>query len=51
VVSIIGALVMTMGVFLLTFLTPSTNLFVAILFMVIAGVGMGTFFSITTLTA
>ncbi len=50
-VAIIGALIMTVGVFLLTFLTPSTALFLAILFMVIAGVGMGTFFSITTLTA
>jgi EmrB/QacA subfamily drug resistance transporter len=50
-VAIIGALIMTVGVFLLTFLTPSTGLFLAILFMVIAGVGMGTFFSITTLTA
>ncbi len=51
IVAIIGAIVMTIGVFLLTFLTPSTSLFVAILFMVIAGLGLGTFFSISTLTA
>ncbi|HLI07156.1 MAG TPA: MDR family MFS transporter [Ktedonobacteraceae bacterium] len=50
-IAIIGAIVMTVGVFLLTLLTPSTSLFLAIVFMVIAGAGMGTFFSITTLTA
>ena len=51
IVAIVGALIMTIGVFLLTRLTPSTNILIAILFMVIAGLGAGTFFSITTLTA
>jgi hypothetical protein len=50
-VAIVGAIIMTIGVFLLTLLTPSTSLLLAIVFMVIAGAGMGMFFSITTLTA
>lgn len=51
IVAIVGAVIMTIGVFLLTRLTVTTSIPTAILFMVIAGVGLGTFFSITTLTA
>ncbi len=50
-VSIIGAIVMTVGVFLMTRMTPTTQLYETVIFMVIAGVGLGTFFSITNLAA
>ncbi len=49
--TILSALVMTVGVFLLTRLTPTTSLFVAIIFMVIAGIGLGPFFSVLTIAA
>ena len=48
VVKIAGALIMTAGVALLTRLTPSTGLLEAAIYMVIAGAGMGTFFSVLT---
>ena len=51
VVSVVGALVMTAGVFLLTRLTPVTGLGEAVIFMVVAGLGMGTFFSVLTVAA
>ena len=50
-VTIIGALIMTVGVFLLTRMTSTTPLFETIIYMVIAGIGMGTFFSVVTLAA
>jgi EmrB/QacA subfamily drug resistance transporter len=50
-VTIAGALIMTVGVYLLTRLTPSTSLLQAAIFMAIAGVGLGTFFSVLTLAA
>jgi EmrB/QacA subfamily drug resistance transporter len=50
-VTIVGALIMTAGVFLLTRMTISTGLFEAAIFMVIAGIGLGTFFSVLTVAA
>ncbi len=50
-ISIVSAFVMTVGVFLLTRMTPSTVLFEAIIFMMIAGIGLGPFFSILTIAA
>jgi hypothetical protein len=49
--TILGALIMTAGVFLLTRMTPSTGLLQAAIYMVIAGVGLGTFFSVLTVAA
>ncbi|HEX6479730.1 MAG TPA: MDR family MFS transporter [Ktedonobacteraceae bacterium] len=51
VIAIVGALIMTAGVFLLTRMTPTTGLLEAIIFMVIAGIGLGPFFSILTIAA
>ena len=42
---------MTAGVFLLTRMTPSTSLLQAVIFMVIAGIGLGPFFSVLTIAA
>src|SRR5438876_80769 len=50
-VTIVGALIMTAGVFLLTRMTISTSLLEAAIFMVIAGIGLGTFFSVLTVAA
>ncbi len=50
-VTIVGAIVMTVGVFLLTQMTISTNLLEAATFMITAGLGLGVFFSILTLAA
>jgi EmrB/QacA subfamily drug resistance transporter len=50
-VTIIGGIVATAGVFLLTTMTISTNLLQAAIFMVIAGLGLGVFFSVLTLAA
>ncbi len=50
-ICIIGASLMTLGIFLMTLMNASTNVFVAIIFMVIVGLGIGPFFSILTLTA
>ena len=41
---ILGALLMTAGIFLLTLMTPATSFWQAIMFMILAGVGTGTFF-------
>jgi EmrB/QacA subfamily drug resistance transporter len=49
--TILSALVMTVGVFLLTRMTPTTGLLEAIIFMVIAGIGLGPFFSVLTIAA
>ena len=51
VIAIVGALIMTAGVFLLTRMTPTTSILEAIIFMVIAGIGLGPFFSILTIAA
>ncbi len=50
-VTIIGAIIMTVGVFLLTRLEITTSLGTAIVYMVIAGLGLGTFFSVLALAA
>lgn len=50
-ICIIGASLMTLGVFLMSLMNASTNVFIAIIFMIIAGLGIGPFFSILTLTA
>ncbi len=51
IITIISALIMTFGVFLLTRMTPTTAISQTIVFMVIAGIGLGTFFSVLTLAA
>ena len=50
-ITILSALVMTVGVFLLITMTPTTSFFEAIIFMVIAGIGLGPFFSVLTIAA
>jgi EmrB/QacA subfamily drug resistance transporter len=49
IVAIMGALLMSLGAFLITRMTPTTSLLQAIGFMVLAGIGAGTFFSLPTL--
>jgi EmrB/QacA subfamily drug resistance transporter len=48
-ITIIGAIILTIGVFLMTFMSATTSLLDATIFMIIAGVGLGMFFSVTTL--
>jgi EmrB/QacA subfamily drug resistance transporter len=50
-ITFVGGCVFTVGVFLLTRMTPATSLFQAGLFMVVAGIGLGTFFAVMTLIA
>lgn len=50
-ITILSAIIMTVGVFLLTQMTPTTGLLTAIIFMVIAGIGLGPFFSVLTIAA
>jgi hypothetical protein len=50
-ITILSALIMTAGVFLLSRMTPATSLLEAIIFMVMAGLGLGPFFSVLTLAA
>ncbi len=50
-ITIVGAIVMTIGLFLLSRMTVSTGLLEAAIYMVVAGVGLGSFFSILTLAA
>src|SRR2546421_3705913 len=50
-ITILSALIMTAGVFLLTRMTPTTGLLEAVVFMVIAGIGLGPFFSVLTIAA
>lgn len=50
-VTIIGGIVSAIGVFLLAQMTISTSLLQAAIFMVIAGLGLGVFFSVLTLAA
>lgn len=51
VITIVGSLIMTAGVFLLATMTPSTSLFTAGVYMVIAGLGIGVYFSVLNLAA
>ena len=51
VMTILSALVMTAGVFLLARMTPKTGLLEVVVFMVIAGIGLGPFFSVLTIAA
>ena len=46
-ITILGTLLMVIGTFSLTLMTPATSLLMAILFMVLAGLGTGTLFSMT----
>ncbi len=48
-VAILGALVMSVGAFFITLMTPGTSLLQAILFTVLVGLGCGTFFSLPML--
>jgi len=48
---ITGAVLLTIGAFLLTRLTPTTSLLFTTIAMVIAGLGIGPFFSVLTLAA
>lgn len=48
-ITILGSLVLTVGVFLMTLWTSSTSLLTATTNMVVAGVGLGIFFSVVTL--
>ncbi len=48
-ITIAGAIILTIGVFLMTFMTASTSLLVASVNMVIAGIGLGMFFAVVTL--
>jgi MFS family permease len=49
ILTIVGAVIMGTGVFLLTRMTSSTGLGEATIFMVLAGLGMGMFFPVLTL--
>lgn len=48
-ITILGALIMTVGVFLMSRMTSSTSILEAAIYMVVAGIGIGIFFSILTL--
>ncbi|HJT58144.1 MAG TPA: hypothetical protein VJ761_16690, partial [Ktedonobacteraceae bacterium] len=48
-ITILGAIVMTLGVYLMTRMTASTGLAEAAIYMAVAGIGIGIFFSILTL--
>lgn len=50
-ITLIGAIIMTVGVFLMARMDASTEIGLAIVFMVIAGLGLGTFFSVLNLAA
>src|SRR2546428_11886013 len=50
-ITILSALIMTAGVFLLTRMTPTTGLLEAVVFIVISGIGLGPFFSVLTIAA
>jgi EmrB/QacA subfamily drug resistance transporter len=50
-ISIVGAIVMTLGVYLMTRMTATTGLLEATIFMVTAGLGLGVFFSVAALAA
>lgn len=46
VIVVVSALLMSVGAFLITLMTPTTNLWQAILFMILTGMGIGPFFSL-----
>jgi EmrB/QacA subfamily drug resistance transporter len=48
-ITLIGSIVLTIGVFLMTSMSATTPLLDATIFMIIAGVGLGMFFSVMTL--
>ena len=48
-VIVLGALLMGTGSFLLTLMTPETGLLQAILFMILVGIGLGSFFSLSVI--
>src|SRR5581483_4476791 len=48
-VIVLGALFMGIGSFLLTLMTPQTGLLQAIVFMILAGIGTGSFFSLSVI--
>ena len=48
-ITIVGAIILATGVFLMTFMTSSTSILEASRNMVIAGIGLGIFFSVLTL--
>jgi MFS family permease len=48
-ITIIGAIILAIGVFLMTLMTSSTSLLEATRNMIIAGIGLGIFFSVLTL--
>ncbi len=50
-ITIVGAVVMSIGVFFMTRMTASTPLLQATIFMITAGLGLGVFFSIVNLAA
>jgi predicted MFS family arabinose efflux permease len=50
-ITIVGSLIMTAGVILLATMTASTSLFTAGVYMVIAGLGLGVYFSVLNLAA
>lgn len=50
-ITIIGSLIMTVGVFLLTRMDVSTNIVTIIISMIVTGLGLGVFFSVLNLTA
>ncbi len=50
-ITIVGSLVMTIGVFLLTRMDVSTSMVTIVISMVITGLGLGVFFSVLNLTA
>src|SRR5216683_322817 len=46
IIAIVSALLMSAGALLIALMTPTTGLLLAILFMVLAGIGTGTFFTL-----
>jgi EmrB/QacA subfamily drug resistance transporter len=46
---IIGALLMAVGSFFLTLMTPTTSLLLVIMYMILAGIGTGSFFSLSAI--
>ena len=48
-ITILGAIIMSVGVFLMTRMTASTGLLETAIYMAVAGIGIGIFFSILTL--
>lgn len=49
IVIVIGAVLMGVGSFLLTLLTPATSLWQAIVSMILVGIGLGSFFSLSVI--